>query len=152
MSREQEKIRRKLENNPVIECNKVRNSIERSPCAGFTDLFLWQTGFRHGASQNHPSQFIFRSFHVLPAGTADSCPENSSSAPALSQGQIPFSDSRHTAVGHNNPLCNSSSEHNSPVSAHFTKKSPVGQAVIRQHGKYPPYIRLLTEPKRNQGL
>ncbi len=125
MSREQERIRRKLENNPVIECNKVRNSIERSPCAGFTDLFLWQIGFRHGASQNHPSQFIFRSFHVLPAGTADSCPENSSSAPALSQGQIPFSDSRHTAVG---------------------------QAVIRQHGKYPPYIWLLTEPKRNQGL
>ncbi len=25
MSREQERIRRKLENNPVIECNKVRN-------------------------------------------------------------------------------------------------------------------------------
>ena len=25
MSREQERIRRKLENNPVMECNKVRN-------------------------------------------------------------------------------------------------------------------------------
>lgn len=25
MSREQERIRRKLENNPVVECNKVRN-------------------------------------------------------------------------------------------------------------------------------
>jgi hypothetical protein len=27
-------LNQKLENNPVIECNKVRNSIERSPCAG----------------------------------------------------------------------------------------------------------------------